>query len=60
MPDLEAAPPVAVTKDDEDGEDVAGPTVEAHIELVKTICEYLYILLLNHQQILIHTCSTAS
>ena len=60
VPDLEAAPPVAVTKDNEDGEDVAGPTVEAHIELVKTISEYLYILLLNHWQILIHTCSTAS
>ena len=48
MPDLEAAPPVAVTNDDEDGEDVAGPTVEARVELAKTISEYLYILLLNH------------
>jgi hypothetical protein len=60
VPDLEAAPPVAVTNDDEDGEDVAGPTVEARVELAKTISEYLYILLLNYRQILIHTCSTAS
>lgn len=37
MPDLEAAPPVAIPNDDEDGEDVAGPTVEARVELAKTI-----------------------
>ena len=60
VPDLEAAPPVAVTKDNEDGEDVAGSTVEAHIKLAKTISEYLYILPLNHQQILIYTCSMVS
>ena len=37
MPDPDAAPPVAITNDNEDGEDVAGPTVEAHVELAKTI-----------------------
>ena len=37
MPELEAAPPVATAKDDKDGEDVVGPTVEARIELAKTI-----------------------
>ena len=37
MPELEAAPPVATADDDEDGEDVVGPTVEARIELAKTI-----------------------
>ena len=37
MPDLDAAPPVAITNNDEDGEDIAGPTVEDHIELAKTI-----------------------
>ena len=37
MPELEAAPPVATANDDKDGEDVAGPTVEARVELAKTI-----------------------
>ena len=37
MPNKEAAPSVAVANDDEDGEDAAGYTVEAHVELVKTI-----------------------
>ena len=58
MPDEEVAPPVAVANDDEDGEDVVGPTVEAHVELAKTIGAYFYIL--NHCQILIYLCSTAS
>lgn len=38
-PDFEAASPVTVIDEDEDGEDIAGPTVEAHVELAKTICE---------------------
>ena len=29
IPELEAAPPVATANDNKDGEDVAGPTVEA-------------------------------
>ena len=58
MPDEEVALPVAVTNDDEDGEDVAGPTVEARVKLVKTIGAYFYIL--NHHQILIYLCSTVS
>ena len=58
MPDEEVALPVAVTNDDEDGEDVAGPTVEACVELVKTIGAYFYIP--NHRQILIYLCSMAS
>ena len=37
MPELEAGPPVATADDDEDGEDVAGLTVEARVELAKTI-----------------------
>ena len=47
-----------VANDDEDGEDVTGPTVEAHVELAKTIGAYLYIP--NCCQILIYLCSTAS
>ena len=58
MPDEEVVPPVAITNDDEDGEDVAGPTVEAHVELAKTIGAYFYIP--NHCQILIYLCSMAS
>ena len=58
MPDEEVVPPVAITNDDEDGEDVAGPTVEARVELVKTIGAYFYIP--NHRQILIYLCSMAS
>ena len=35
---IEVAPPVAAASDDEeDGEDVAGPIVEAHVKLVKTV-----------------------
>ena len=37
MPELEAALPVVTADDDEDGEDVVGPTVEARVELAKTI-----------------------
>ena len=37
MPNLDTALPVAITNDDEDGEDVAGPTVEARVELAKTV-----------------------
>ena len=33
----EVVPSVAVANDDEDGEDAAGPTVEAHVKLTKTI-----------------------
>ena len=38
-PDFEAALPVTVTDDDEDGGDIAGTSVEACMKLVKTICE---------------------
>ena len=58
MPDEEVALPVAVTNDDEDGEDVAGPTVEARVELAKTIGAYFYIP--NRCQILIYLCSMVS
>ena len=58
MPDEEVVLPVAVTNDDEDGEDVAGPTVEAHVKLAKIIGTYFYIP--NHHQILIYLCSTVS
>ena len=58
MPDEEVVPPVAVANDDEDGEDVAGPTVEACVELVKTIGAYFYIL--KCCQILIYLCSMVS
>ena len=58
MPDEEVVLPVAITNDDEDGEDVAGPTVEARVELVKTIGAYFYIP--NRHQILIYPCSMAS
>ena len=37
-PNFEAASPVTINED-EDGEGIAGPTVEAHVELAKTICE---------------------
>ena len=37
MPNLDTALPVAITNDDENGEDIAGPTVEAHVELAKTV-----------------------
>ena len=36
-PNLRVALPAPVTDNDEDGEDVAGPTVEAHVEFAKTI-----------------------
>ena len=58
MPDEEVALPVAVANDDEDGEDVAWPTVDTHVELAKTIGAYFYIL--NRRQILIYLCSMAS
>ena len=38
-PDIEAALPVTVTDDNEDGGDIAGISVEACMKLVKTICE---------------------
>ena len=57
MPDEEVVLPVAITND-EDGEDVAGPTVEARVELAKTIGAYFYIP--NRRQILIYLCSMAS
>ena len=35
---LDIAPHVTVAcEEDEDGEDVTGPTVQAHVELVKTV-----------------------
>ena len=35
---IEVAPPVVAASDDgENGEDVARPTIEAHVELVKTV-----------------------
>lgn len=37
IPDIEAAPMVVIPNDDNNGEDVTGPTVEAHVELAKTI-----------------------
>ena len=41
---LEVPPPVAVPgANDEDGEDVSGPTVEAHVELSKTVGKLLKI-----------------
>ena len=55
VPDEEVALPVAVAND-EDEEDVAGPTVEACVKLAKTIGAYLYIP--NHCQILIYLCRT--
>ena len=36
-PNLGAVPPIPVTDNDGDGEEVAGLTMEAHIELAKTI-----------------------
>ena len=36
-PNLGAVLPIPVTDNDGDGEEVAGPTVEAHVELAKTI-----------------------
>ena len=38
-PNFEAALPVTVTDDDEDGGDIAGTSVEACVKLAKTICE---------------------
>jgi hypothetical protein len=32
-------PAAMASDDDEDGEDVAGPTIEVHVELAKTIGE---------------------
>ena len=58
MPDEEVALPVAITNDDEDGEDVVGLTVEACVELAKTIGAYFYIP--NRRQILIYLCSMVS
>ena len=36
-PNLGAVPPIPVTDNDGDGEEVTGLTVEAHIKLAKTI-----------------------
>ena len=36
-PNLGAVPPIPVTDNNGDGEEVTGPTMEAHIELEKTI-----------------------
>ena len=36
-PNLGAAPPIPVTDNNGDGEEVAVPTVEAHVKLAKTI-----------------------
>ena len=58
MLDEDVAPPVAIANDDEDGKDVAGPTIEAHVKLAKTIGVYFYVL--NHCQILIYLCSIVS
>ena len=49
MPDKVVVPSVAVANDDEDGEDVAGPTVEARVELAKTIGTYcIYRIILKY------------
>ena len=37
-PNPKSAPPASMASD-EDGEDAAGPTMEAHVELAKTVGE---------------------
>ena len=45
---LAVPPPVAVPgADDEDGEDVSGPTVEADVELAKTVGKLLNITIIS-------------
>ena len=45
---LKVPPPVAVPgADDEDGEDVSGPTVEVHVELAKTVGKLLNITIIT-------------
>ena len=50
-PDFKAALPVTVTDDDGEGGDIAGISVEAWMKLVKTICEWCFLLIYGQMQI---------